>query len=212
MHTDWLIDGPPEAHWTLILAHGAGQDMGSDFMTFFAHHLGRAKVRVIRFEFPYMAASSRDGRKRPPDRAPVLLDTWRLVIARVGETGVPMERLAIGGKSLGGRIASLVAEEEGVAALVCLGYPFHPPGKPAELRTAHLATLRVPTLICQGTRDPFGNDAEVGAYRLSRSIQIAWIPDGEHSFKPPERSGRSLQQNLLEAVDQVVRFLDGLRR
>ena len=72
MHDDWLIDGPPDAHWTLILAHGAGQGMGSDFMTFFAQHLGAAGLRVIRFEFPYMAASSRDGRRRAPDSSGIL--------------------------------------------------------------------------------------------------------------------------------------------
>lgn len=211
MRDDWLIDGPADAHWTLILAHGAGQGMGSDFMTFIAHHLGRTGVRVVRFDFPYMVAMARDGKRRPPDRAPVLLETWRRTIEGTLASGTPPARLAIGGKSLGGRIASLIAEDAGVAALVCLGYPFHAPGRPADLRTAHLEAMKVPTLICQGTRDPFGKESEVGNYPLSERIEIAWIPDGDHSFSPPARSGRSHQQNLLDAVDRVAAFLNRLR-
>ncbi len=206
-----LIDGPPDAYWTLILAHGAGQDMGSDFMTFFAHHLARAKVRVIRFEFPYMVASSRDGKRRPPDRAPVLIESWEREIAHAREGGSPLDRLAIGGKSLGGRIASLIADRVGVAGLVCLGYPFHAVGKPDERRIEHLQTLRLPTLICQGVRDPFGDAGEVPSYPLSERIEIAWLPEGDHNFTPSARGGRSHEQNLLEAVDHVVGFLARLR-
>ncbi len=150
--TERLIDGPPDAHWTFLLAHGAGQGMGSDFMTFFAHHLARAKLRVVRFEFPYMAAATRDGQQRPPDRTPVLIERWEQELAWAAGAGIPPERLVIGGKSLGGRIASLIAERAGVAALVCLGYPFHAVGKPEQRRIEHLEALGVPTLICQGER------------------------------------------------------------
>ena len=113
----------------------------------------------------------------------------------------------IGGKSLGGRIASMAADEAGVAGLVCLGYPFHPPGKPERLRTKHLETLRTPTLIVQGTRDALGSREDVAGYRLSPSIRIAWIEDGDHSFKPRASSGRTEAQTLAEAIAHVQEFL-----
>ncbi len=118
-----------------------------------------------------------------------------------------VERLVIGGKSLGGRIASMVADEAGVRGLVCLGYPFHPPGKPEQLRTEHLQMLRTPALIVQGTRDALGSREEVAGYRLSPSIRIAWIEEGDHSFKPRKSSGRTEAQNLSEAIARVREFL-----
>src|SRR5690606_10507373 len=148
----------------LVLAHGAGGAMDEPGLDAIARGVAAAGVRVARFEFPYMAARRADGRRRPPDREPVLLDTWRAVVAQLGGSGAspPGPRdLAIGGKSMGGRMASRVADELGVRALVCLGYPFHPPGAPERLRTAHLATLRTPTLIVQGTRDRVGTREEV---------------------------------------------------
>jgi predicted alpha/beta-hydrolase family hydrolase len=120
------------------------------------------------------------------------------------------EELIIGGKSLGGRIASMIADEAEVAGVVCLGYPFHPPGKPQTLRTAHLETLRTPALIVQGERDPFGKRAEVADYSLSHSIRIVWVPDGDHSFKPRARSGHTLDKNLARAIAAVGDFALGL--
>jgi predicted alpha/beta-hydrolase family hydrolase len=163
-------------------------------------------VRVARFDFPYMAEMQRSGRRRAPDREPVLLATWREVIERVLSGGVPRGRLLIGGKSMGGRTASLIADECRVGGLVCLGYPFHPPGKPQRLRIDHLRGLRTPALICQGTRDPFGSRDEVAGYALSAAIRLAWIEDGEHSFKPRKGSGRTLEQNLEQAVSAVLAF------
>ena len=116
------------------------------------------------------------------------------------------ERLVVGGKSLGGRIASMVADRAGVRGLVCLGYPFHPPGKPERLRTQHLENLRTPALVVQGTRDMFGSREDVAGYRLSEAIRIAWIEDGDHSFKPRASSGRTESQNLAEAIARVREF------
>ena len=113
----------------------------------------------------------------------------------------------MGGKSLGGRMASLIADEVGAAALVCLGYPFHPPGRPDDLRTAHLLRLQTPTLICQGNRDPFGRPEEVAGYRLSPAIRVAWIADGDHGMVPRKASGRTWEQNLDEVVSEVLGFL-----
>jgi predicted alpha/beta-hydrolase family hydrolase len=204
---DLLLDGPPGADWTLILAHGAGQGMDSAFMAQMARALARAGMRVIRFEFPYMAERRRIGRRKPPNREAVLLERWNRVINRALAAGTDAQRLLIGGKSLGGRMASLIADERAAAGLVCLGYPFHPPGKPDQLRTEHLRALRTPTLICQGTRDPFGKRDEVAEYPLAASIRLAWIEDGDHSFKPRRQSGRTWEQNLDQAVEAVLDFV-----
>lgn len=201
-----LTDGPETAALTLALAHGAGAPMDSPAMAAFAEGLAARGLRVVRFEFPYMAARRDGGRRKPPDREPLLLEAWRGVIARLGP-----ERLAIGGKSMGGRMASLLADEAGVRALVCLGYPFHPPGKPERLRTAHLEALRTPALIAQGTRDPFGRRDEVDGYRLSPAIRLHWAEDGDHDLKPRKASGRSQEQNWTEAMDAIAGFLAELR-
>jgi len=198
------VDGPERAIETVVLAHGAGAPMDSPFLEYVTAGLATRGLRVVRFEFPYMQAR-REGRRPPPDREPVLLDRWRAVLAELG--GRPP---VIGGKSLGGRMASLLADEVGARGLVCLGYPFHPPGKPQRLRVAHLESLRTPTLVVQGTRDALGSCEEVAGYRLSRSIRVHWVEDGDHSLKPRARSGRSERQNLDEAVDAVAQFVGGL--
>lgn len=200
---NFLIDGPLDAPLTVILAHGAGAPMDSPFMQVIAEGLAASGWRVLRFEFPYMQKRRHDGKRRPPDRAPVLLDHFRSVVAGAGDPA----RLVIGGKSMGGRMASLIADELGVAGLICLGYPFHPPGKPEKLRTAHLATLATPTLILQGTRDALGSQTDVEGYELSPAIQLAWLEDGDHSFKPRKSSGRSETENLSEAVTMAHEFI-----
>ena len=149
-----------------------------------------------------MAERCRTGKRRPPDREPVLRQTWLDVIA-----SIKAETLFIGGKSMGGRIASLVADEADVAGLICLGYPFHPTGKPDQLRVEHLQAIKTPTLILQGERDPFGNAADVDGYRLSTQIHIHWLPDGDHSFKPRASSGRTQKENWREAIETIVSFV-----
>jgi predicted alpha/beta-hydrolase family hydrolase len=177
--------------------------MDDPFLGAIARGLAARGLRVARFEFPYMAARRADGKRRPPDRQPVLLETWRAVVGALGGGA----ELVIGGKSMGGRMASLVADELGARGLVCLGYPFHPPGQPAKLRTAHLAELRSRTLIVQGTRDAFGSRAEVSGYRLSPRVALHWIDGGDHSFAPQRGSGRTRAQNLDEAVAAVAAFV-----
>jgi predicted alpha/beta-hydrolase family hydrolase len=193
-----LTDGPSDAASTLVLAHGAGGPMRTAFLSTVARGLGKRGVRVVRFEFPYMAE-----KRKAPDREPVLLDAWRAVVAELG--GGPA--LFIGGKSLGGRMASMVADELGVRGLVCLGYPFHPPGKPERTRTKHLEALRTPTLIVQGERDPFGTRDDVAGYALSEAIRIEWLPDGDHSFKPRASSGTTEAENLERAIEATAAFL-----
>lgn len=203
---EWATVGPADAHWTLVLAHGAGQGMDSPFMAQISAAIGKAGIRVIRFEFPYMTEMRRIGKRKPPNREPVLREHWNRAIDQVLAEATEPGRLLIGGKSMGGRLASLIVDEREVVGLICLGYPFHPPGKPDRLRVEHLKTLRTPTLICQGTRDPFGNREEVGGYPLSETIRLAWIDDGEHSFKPRKRSGRTREQNLEQAARAITEF------
>jgi predicted alpha/beta-hydrolase family hydrolase len=197
-----LIDGPTRAERTIILAHGAGAGMDTDFMNAFAQGLGKRGLRVVRFEFPYMVSRRETGKGRPPDREPVLRETWHRVI-----DSVKSEHLFIGGKSMGGRIASLIADEAEVAGLVCLGYPFHPTGNPEQLRVQHLKSIRTPTLIVQGERDSFGDRKEVSGYKLSKQIKIHWLTDGDHSFKPRKSSGKTPEENLEEGIDAVATFL-----
>lgn len=204
----FLWNGPDDASVTLILAHGSGAPMDSPFLEKFAKGLAERGVRVARFEFPYMHARREGGRGGPPDRTPVLLEAWRTAYAAVQAEADG--RIAIGGKSLGGRMASLIADEVEAAGLVCLGYPFHPPGQPEKLRTAHLETLRTPTLIVQGTRDPFGTPDDVAGYTLSPAIRIEWLESGEHSWKPLARSGRTEALNMEQGIEATVRFLAAL--
>ena len=198
----FLVDGPSKSDLTVVLAHGAGAPMDSPFMTKVARGLADAGLRVVRFEFPYMAARRRAERRSIPDREPVLRESWHAVIAELGGGA----RLVVGGKSLGGRMASLVADEARVSGLVCLGYPFHPPGKPEKLRTAHLEEIATPTLIVQGTRDPFGTPEDVAGYSLSPKIRIHWIEGGDHSWKPSKASGRTEAGNLAEGIAAVAAF------
>jgi predicted alpha/beta-hydrolase family hydrolase len=202
-----LVNGSSEAPITLVLAHGAGAPMDSHFMNTVAEAIGGTDVRVVRFEFPYMVARRTSGKRHAPDREPVLIESWWSVIAKLGS----VEGLVIGGKSLGGRIASMIADEVGAAGLVCLGYPFHPPGNPGRLRVKHLENLRTPALIIQGSRDSFGRPDEVMDYHLSKKIRIIWIEAGDHSLKPPARSGRTEVQNLADAISEVRLFLADLK-
>lgn len=200
-----LFDGPAEGP-AIVLAHGAGAPMDSPFMNTMAKGLAAGGLRVARFEFPYMRRRREAGERRAPDREPELREAWLAAVRSLGGGG----RVVIGGKSLGGRIASLIADEAGARGLVCLGYPFHPPGQLERLRTAHLKDLRTPTLIVQGTRDPFGTREEVAGYSLSPKIDVLWLEDGDHSFKPRVSSGRTERQNLEEAVEAVLGFMASL--
>ena len=198
-----VFDGPHDAERTFIFAHGAGGAMDTAFMSDVAAAIGERGIRVIRFEFPYMAARRAGGKRGAPDRPAVLLASWKAAIEESRSAGA----LFIGGKSMGGRIATMVADEMKVSGVVCFGYPFHPPGKPQQLRTAHLETLVTPALILQGERDPFGTRAEVETYPLSAEITVEWIPDGDHSLVPRRSSGASPAANLERAVEAAVAFM-----
>jgi hypothetical protein len=198
-----LYDGPEDAPHTLVLAHGAGGAMDTPFLNIVARGVAANGIRVVRFEFPYMDRRRRGEGRGAPDREPVLLQAWRDVVTELGGGS----GLVIGGKSMGGRMASMVADELQVRGLVCLGYPFHPPSRPEKTRTAHLGALRTPALIVQGTRDMFGTREDVEGYLLSPSIRIEWLADGDHSFKPRKGSGFTEKEHLARAVALVSEFV-----
>ncbi len=209
---DWLIStanrGDAGSAPLLILAHGAGAPMDSPFLQRITDLLTARGITVARFNFAYMARAVAEQRKIAPPRAEKLLDEYRTRIAHWRARGVvPF----IGGKSLGGRVASMLADElfaaGDIAGLVCLGYPFHPPGRQQNLRIDHLKNLRAPALICQGERDPFGKREEVQDYPLSRQIRICWLPDGDHDLKPRVKSGETWAGNLEQAADCCAAFL-----
>lgn len=209
MPRPFLIEGPRDARFTILLAHGAGAPMDSASMTAVTEALAKSGFRVARFEFDYMAARRTSDSRKPPPRAEMLNPEYKAAIIDLAATGP----LIIGGKSMGGRVASMIADDlhrDGViAGLLCLGYPFHPPGKPENLRTAHLENLATPALICQGTRDEFGTREEVSAYALSDQIQLLWLEDGDHDLKPRKKLSGFSAADHLATVGQTVKEWSG---
>ncbi len=201
---------PAQPRQTLILAHGAGAGQGHPWMRARAGDLATLGVRVITFDFPYITA----GRK-VPDRAPVLLAAWRAVVGRVA-VAFPDEPLAIGGKSMGGRMATMLAAEddapEAIRGCVALGYPLHPPGKPEQLRVAHLGAIRVPLLVVQGERDPFGGPDEIrSAFEAAGAHpEVIDVPHGGHGFEVRVRDAQQAEV-YGRVAEAVARWLDTLQ-
>ena len=206
---DFLFDGPEDARVTILLAHGAGAAMDSPSMAAASRALAEAGFRVVRFEFGYMASRRTAAGRKPPPRAESVMPEFVAAVDALGPTSGP---LLIGGKSMGGRVASMVADslhDAGrIAGLVCLGYPFHPPDKPTQLRTKHLAGLKTPALIVQGTRDEFGTRDEVPGYTLSDRIEILWLEDGDHDLKPRKAiSGFTAAQHMATMAGTVAAWV-----
>ena len=213
MPIDFLKLGPKAASITILLAHGAGAPMDSPGMTAIAEALAAQDLRVVRFEFEYMAKRRSEGTRKPPPRADKLNSEYLAAIEGLKADGP----LIIGGKSMGGRVASMIAgelfEADRIAGLLCVGYPFHPIGKPEKLRTEHLQGLRTPTLICQGTRDQFGTKDEVNEYDLSSAIQLSWFEDGDHDLKPRRRvSGFTHAYHMKSMGAAVAAWIDAISR
>lgn len=205
-----LIDEPDgTVIASYIFAHGAGAPMDSDFMQDMAVSLCALGIRVIRFEFPYMVERRETGKRRPPNRQPELLESWRAIIAAVEQAYT--DPLWIGGKSMGGRMATLLlgaAEPKlAVTGAICFGYPFHPQGKPEKLRTEHLIDMPVPILIIQGSRDALGCIDEVAGYDLSEAVVLHWLDDGDHDLKPRVKSGFTHQQHKHTAATSACQFI-----
>lgn len=197
-----LTDNPPDGKpiATLLLAHGAGAPMDSEFMQAMAAQLSQQGLKVVRFEFPYMQTRRREGARRPPNPMPRLLDAYR------EQCSEHMGPLFLAGKSMGGRVASMLVDELQAAGAVCFGYPFHPPGKLEKTRTAHLQALLRPVMVLQGTRDPFGRPQEVALYKLSGQLELAWLDSADHDFKPLRASGLSQQDVIATAARLAGEF------
>ncbi|MGR5174300.1 alpha/beta family hydrolase [Vibrio owensii] len=202
----WIVEGPENGP-LFVFAHGAGAGMEHDFMSAVAKGLVEQGIRVVRFNFPYMVKRAEDGKKRPPDRAPKLLEAYEEVI-----THFTSQPIVIGGKSMGGRMSSLLADNELVAGIACLGFPFHPPGKPEKYKGEHLANIEKPTLILQGERDTFGKREEFDGFALSGQVQVRFLPDGDHSFKPRKSSGYTEAGNIASTVEQLAAFIKEVNR
>jgi predicted alpha/beta-hydrolase family hydrolase len=208
---NFLVDGPDNAVATVLLAHGAGAPMDSASLSASTKALAAGGLRVVRFEFDYMASRRTSPTKRPPPRAEMLESEYIAAIDGLGAASP----LIIGGKSMGGRVASMIADQlyqsGRISGLLCLGYPFHPIGKPEQLRTAHLADMQTPTLIVQGTRDLFGTREEVASYKLSKSIEILWLEDGDHDLKPRKTvSGLTVADHTLAMAGRVATWTSGV--
>ncbi|MFZ4584657.1 MAG: alpha/beta family hydrolase [Acidimicrobiia bacterium] len=213
--TDYAYQGPKRgADRAVLLAHGAGADMHAAPLTSMADALADAKIPSLRFNFPYKAAG-----RRAPDRPPVLAGALRAAAAELAkQSKVPADRLVLGGRSMGGRVSSLVAagadgEEPWPAlGLVLLGYPLHPPGKPERLRVEHLPRLRMPALFVSGTRDAFGTPDELkaAAKRYKGRTTFHWIDTADHGFKPLKSSGITQDEALAVAADAVVAWVCAL--
>lgn len=199
----------------LLLAHGAGAPMDSEFMNAVAVGLAALGISVARFEFDYMAQRRVDQRKRPPQRQEKLLTRFTQAAEQAGG----LENIFIGGKSMGGRMATYLAAGLGLECssrgicrgVVALGYPLHPPRKPEQLRVSHFNDLRASLLICQGERDLFATRVEVEALQkdgaLVRNVEWHWLPDGDHDFKPRVRSGFLWQDNMDAAVAHMAQWI-----
>lgn len=201
-----IFDGPSDGP-LFVFAHGAGAPLTSDFMEKVATGLAKQGIRVARFNFNYMQQRIETGSRRPPERAPHLIKQFMDVIQTLNQ---PM---VIGGKSMGGRMATLLAAQEpaellqNVKGIACLGYPFHPQGKPEKLRTEHLPAIKQPVAIIQGSRDKLGDKEEVEGYSLPDHFQWCWLEDGDHDFKPRVKSGLTQQQHIQSSIDFLVAYI-----
>jgi predicted alpha/beta-hydrolase family hydrolase len=207
--TDFAYQGPKRgADRAVLLAHGAGADMHAATLTTVADALADAKVPSLRFNFPYKALG-----RRAPDRPPVLEAAVREAVGELARRAkVPPGRIVSGGRSMGGRIGSIVAADDGALGLVLLGYPLHPPGRPAQLRVDHFARLRMPALFVSGTRDAFGTPAELRRHtkKIKGPVSFHWVETGDHGFKPQKSSGSTVPEVLADVAGAVVDFVTGL--
>lgn len=188
----------------LVLAHGSGNDMNSPFLTIISEGVQNRGVQVVRFNFPYKVA-----RRQVPDRSEILEDSWKLVIRWV-TAHLPFSSLFIGGKSMGGRIATMVAGDfSHLSGLVFLGYPLHPPGKFDQVRDEYLQPLRIPMLFIQGTRDAFARMdlLQTALSSLRDRATLHWIEGGDHSYQVLIRPAKSYQEILQDVSGLVAEWI-----
>jgi predicted alpha/beta-hydrolase family hydrolase len=196
----------------VLLAHGAGADMHAAALTVVADALSDVRVPSLRFDFPYRRAG-----RRAPDRPPVLLAAVRDAAAELARRAkLPPDRLVLGGRSMGGRICSMVVADDSdplpALGLALLGYPLHPPGKPERLRIEHFPRITVPVLFVSGTRDAFAapDELEHEAENVRGPVKFSWLETGDHGFKPLKASGLTAGAALAAAAEAVVGFVQSL--
>ena len=187
-----------------VFAHGAGAGQNSEFMQLISNGIAHHNINVLRFNFAYMQLAEDLGKGRPPDRADKLLTHFKTLLSEI-DNSLP---IFVGGKSMGGRMASMLLEESHAIGCICMGYPFHPPSKSEKLRTEHLLSINKPVLILQGERDVFGKREEIEKYELSQQVQVNYLPDGDHSFKPRKASGCTLENNINKVIEYTAAFIN----
>ncbi len=195
----------------MLLAHGAGAPMDSPFMEALAEELDGQDIACVRFEFPYMVKRREDGKKRPPDRQPVLIERFRAMVEQVRSEVNPECDVLVGGKSMGGRMASILASQscEGIDGVVCFGYPFHAPGKPEKWRVDHFPAVQCPLTVIQGTRDPFGKRQEVQERGpIAGLSRLIWLEGGNHDFQPLKKQPETQKQLIKSAAQATRQFVD----
>ena len=197
-----LIDRPGQAKARLVLAHGAGAGASHPWLELLAQQLCLNDIEVWRFNFPYMQRRLMSGTKGFPDKMPILQQAFAEQLLAC-PTDLP---LFIGGKSLGGRVASMLIDNTDINAVFAFGYPFHAPGK-SVWRTAHFEHLKRPLFILQGERDAFGNRAEI-VDDMWQNVELTWLKDGDHDFKPRKVSGVNQQQLIIEAARRCSEKID----
>ncbi|MCQ4053704.1 alpha/beta fold hydrolase [Aeromonas sp. SG16] len=201
-----IREGAVDAPVRILLAHGAGAGMEHAFLAKLSRLLAGPDIEVVRFNFPYMSKRALDGKRRPPDRQPVLLAHWREMVREFAHT-----RLFLAGKSMGGRMAAEISDEiyceMNAAGLLILGYPFHPPARPDRWRGEALKQIKTPTLLLQGERDTFGSRVELADFPFSSAVSVHWLTDGDHGFKPRKSSGLCEQDNLQQAANRIRQFV-----
>ncbi|MFT6373122.1 MAG: putative alpha/beta-hydrolase family hydrolase [Gammaproteobacteria bacterium] len=205
-----MIDRSQNPKAIIILAHGSGAPMHSHFMNTITRELMAHSIDVIRFEFDYMAQRRTGGSKRPPPKMPILVKQFEQVCQHI----LTCEKLPvfIAGKSMGGRVASLLAASSRMPAAIhgvaCLGYPFHPPKELDNTRIEHLPEITKPLIIVQGTRDALGNADEVQGYNLPSHIKIHWLTAADHDFEPLKSSGLTQQHSITQSAQWVSEWID----
>lgn len=202
---DYVIERPDNAQCRLVLAHGAGAGKNSDFMQHLSQLLVARNIEVVRFNFTYMQTIEHTGRRRPPEKADVMLTHFSELLNHLNTpSSIP---LWLGGKSMGGRMATMLVERTPAQGAVVFGYPFHPPGKPEKLRTEHLQQNGKPVHIFKGERDTFGTREETANFNLHSKVALHWLEDGDHSLQPRQKSGYTYPEHMQKVADATASIL-----
>ncbi len=208
----FIYDRAKASKAVFVFAHGAGADMSSNFIINMTELLLTKGISVVRFNFPYMEKRLLDGKRRPPDRMPKLVEDMTALLDELDL----QESLFIGGKSMGSRVAATLLANDPknprtIRGLIAIGYPFHPIGKPDNLRLAPIQASSHPMLIIQGERDKLGNRAEIEGYELPQQCQVKFMQDGDHDIKPRVKSGYTLQEHIERAANYIEQFIHECR-